>query len=1366
MRPFKRLFSALALLLSFLSCAGREANVPPPGGEAMLVRADAFARIEGDRARVETRIAWEAPEGRFEMALPETNALSDLKAVRGEVRLARKGASSIAIGAGPGLLEAIVRHDVSVSARGSARVVRIPGFDAPDGTLQILLPGKNLLVRTSPDRPFEAIDEAGGTRLRFPAPGESQSILWCPAGREDDALLPADVSERSVWRVGPDSLRVETNLEIRPRGFFPFAIRIRPPALLEPVSIEGARMTREAGGMLRLALVAPADVARVSIVLEGPLPSGAFEAAALGGGVPLAWSAILGIAPEAGMEVRETSVREAGALEPGSLAAAFGGDASVRAGFRTSLGAIRLEAGRRKPSIRGSIRTRFAFERGEAEVRAFARVRIGGRARTTLAFRIPAGLDIRSVQGEGLAAWRVAGVRLEAEVTPGVDGENALEIEGLARVPEGSAFALPILSMAEGEEDAGKAEVVLPPGLSAVLAPGSAAEPLPSALPGGPALSFRTAPGAPPIPLLVSAPSPRVRAEVFANVRPDDAGIRIRALVRLDVRASALPSFRIPLPAGITAASVTGARVRDFGISPDGRRLWVDLAEGSIGGIEAALDLSGPAPANRTLVLGALVPEGLDAGTFAASLDPGRDAEPVEAAGTKYAQSVDPRDAPLALASLGSMASAWVSDRPDARIAMGWRPVESRFSAVSWTVARASPGGLSVRSEIALRASRGRPRRILVRLPAGARNADVTGPDVRAVRVDGAVATVDLAGFGPSISLEARFAIPARAGERSRLSPPELLGAVSTDAFIGIAPDGRSFEVRAESVPEGFSTLSPEDVPARLLALLGEVPIAAFRAGPLPAPEGLSIAAETRSRAAGTRAVLRRAEAYTILRPGGFALHGLRVRTETRGRSSLSFRIPPERFLGAYVDGAGVRATIEPDGFIRVPLPVEDKVSVVEALWTAPANLALGLAGRVCLEPPEIRTVYQGRPDDPAAAELESVDWDLRLPEDWRLWSMKGPFVPSAETPAGGLPFLPPAFARQGARVAKSGWQTLPAPVRTGAAAAVHVLLWLALAAVAGGLLIRIGLWAWAAAIRARTRAVLRSSLRTNAFRQEPRRALSYVVQAFVLVGIVAMFAAVAIPSLLRSKITANESSAIASLKTLVTAQEQYKSTSGSATYATLEQLSATTPQYVDSVLGEGKKSGYRFILVVGTPADSNWYAHAIPISSAKTGNRAFFVDSSGVIRFSMDTSPPALLAGAGAAVAAGPSPGAEASEDGEAAGDEIASADLGTGAMGSAGAVAEARPTEGPVERGRAAGALPIAIRFPAARTVSYRFSLANPGAARLEASFVSARASLAAQAGAAVALLFLAAVLARFFRARSRRGAASVRRGVSSRS
>ncbi len=93
-----------------------------------------------------------------------------------------------------------------------------------------------------------------------------------------------------------------------------------------------------------------------------------------------------------------------------------------------------------------------------------------------------------------------------------------------------------------------------------------------------------------------------------------------------------------------------------------------------------------------------------------------------------------------------------------------------------------------------------------------------------------------------------------------------------------------------------------------------------------------------------------------------------------------------------------------------------------------------------------------------------------------------------------------------------------------------------------------------------------------------------------------------------------NEKSAIAALNTFVTAEEQFKC--GGGIYASLPALSDSTPPYLSDELGSGTKDGYAFAHVVGTPADSNWYAQGNPILPGKTGRRYFFVDSSGVVRF------------------------------------------------------------------------------------------------------------------------------------------------------
>ena len=118
------------------------------------------------------------------------------------------------------------------------------------------------------------------------------------------------------------------------------------------------------------------------------------------------------------------------------------------------------------------------------------------------------------------------------------------------------------------------------------------------------------------------------------------------------------------------------------------------------------------------------------------------------------------------------------------------------------------------------------------------------------------------------------------------------------------------------------------------------------------------------------------------------------------------------------------------------------------------------------------------------------------------------------------------------------------------------------------------------------------------------------LIELMIVVAIIAIIAAIAIPSLLNARKAGNEASAISSLRTLTTVNEQYRTRFQS--YSTsLANLSAAT--YIDSVLGSGTKSGYTFTFAGGT---NTWTVSGVPTTSGTTGDRGFFADQSGVIRF------------------------------------------------------------------------------------------------------------------------------------------------------
>mgnify|MGYP003572384827 CR=1 FL=1 len=131
------------------------------------------------------------------------------------------------------------------------------------------------------------------------------------------------------------------------------------------------------------------------------------------------------------------------------------------------------------------------------------------------------------------------------------------------------------------------------------------------------------------------------------------------------------------------------------------------------------------------------------------------------------------------------------------------------------------------------------------------------------------------------------------------------------------------------------------------------------------------------------------------------------------------------------------------------------------------------------------------------------------------------------------------------------------------------------------------------------------------------------LIELMIVVAIIAIIAAIAIPNLLRARMTANEGSASGSMRTISTAEVAYQQaaiedsdTDGMGDYGKLAKLSVQTPPFIDEVLGSGKKSGYSYTDVVTTGPTTSYNITATPLTAGKTGNKSFYVDESGVIRF------------------------------------------------------------------------------------------------------------------------------------------------------
>ncbi len=125
------------------------------------------------------------------------------------------------------------------------------------------------------------------------------------------------------------------------------------------------------------------------------------------------------------------------------------------------------------------------------------------------------------------------------------------------------------------------------------------------------------------------------------------------------------------------------------------------------------------------------------------------------------------------------------------------------------------------------------------------------------------------------------------------------------------------------------------------------------------------------------------------------------------------------------------------------------------------------------------------------------------------------------------------------------------------------------------------------------------------------------LVEIMIVVAIIGLLAAIAIPNLLRARLNANESAAKGSLRTLSTALESFRAAQVAPAYpGGLPVLAAANPPYIDNVLGNApfQKQGYQFNYALLNPNQFN--VTAVPVQLNVTGVNTFHVDETGVIRF------------------------------------------------------------------------------------------------------------------------------------------------------
>ncbi len=141
------------------------------------------------------------------------------------------------------------------------------------------------------------------------------------------------------------------------------------------------------------------------------------------------------------------------------------------------------------------------------------------------------------------------------------------------------------------------------------------------------------------------------------------------------------------------------------------------------------------------------------------------------------------------------------------------------------------------------------------------------------------------------------------------------------------------------------------------------------------------------------------------------------------------------------------------------------------------------------------------------------------------------------------------------------------------------------------------------------------------------------LIELLIVVVIIGIIAAIAIPNLLAARRSANEGSAISSLRTTHGAQMTYNSTLGQGEFAASFAV-LSGQNLVDSQLGAGQKSGYNFVTNNALRSATVPALFAVsanpttPTGITQTGTRSFGVSTDGVIYGAPATNAATVAAG------------------------------------------------------------------------------------------------------------------------------------------
>ncbi len=1094
-----------------------------PAASILSAKLDGAAAGGETRFQVELRLHSGAKGWQKVRVLPANAPVAAARATRGNV-LFRRGADGLeALMPEPGDYAAKLTIAAPILKKGKLSAIELALPEAPAVSIQLRLPARGLAVETEP-KCAAAVE--GRVATIYPAGTRKLTIRWLPKRLAREMACVYSLSESSQIDVAPGSLMRRAALHFYPaRGEFKsFELRVRGDATVRSVQgedIESWRVVaRGDAKLLRVRLSKPqTERYDVEVRMERAvaLPPAEVSVEPLRDARATHQRGYLAFLPSDAVAIRERGKRQATLFDVRTLDGDFVGvkhRAQRAYRFDSAAAQVSIDVIPAQPKLTAQVSSFVMLDHGLATLRTWVDYDLRGPGVYELRLALSEGLAVVEVDGRDVKAWRVDGRELTVRLRERIKGKYGLNLTSQQLFRKTNGIAVPRIETLGTESEVGYIGVSAAQGVHLQHSHSTRmrqveTNDLPDWLSlQKPRLAYAYRSRGGSLSVSTIKIEPEVAAKWFTYVEIGAQRVRREVLAVCTIRKAGIFGLRMTVPQGVTITDVQGPLIDDW--THEAGELRVKFSKEVRGAYHFQLYAETLQPSLDPLDLrsiqlhGAQQVEGwLGIGT--------KENFELSAARVRGATAIRLKATPEILQSRPEMALAYRFDERPWQAAIRATPVEPRVQAHTFSVLRFRYGNVAVDTQVRYTIEKAGVRRLVLQLPADALNVSIDARGIRGVERQAGAWRVDLDQLRRgSYQLDVSYEL-VLAGEQRTFT---YKGVVALDAErqsgkVVACQERTDVEVGLAQL-QGAATadLTPAERQRVRLPV-----VAAFHYGAAERSIGFAVA-EQRLTDAMLQASVPTCEVNTLIKRDGRAVHYLEASIQNTKKQFLTVTLGKTADLWAtYLGGEPVKPSESGPGTYTIPLTTKAGwARRVEMIWTERLP-QLGVAQRLDFKTPQFDV------------QVQQTQWRVFLPRDYQIAGTGGNVEMVSDNVLRAT-FLGMLMARSYVVLA---WGLL-------------LLICLGVPALCVGIIV------WA--VRRRTRlgyVLLPMPVRV------PR-----LLEALVAITIIAVLAAMLLPSLNRAREQAKAPSGQQNLKNIGLAIQMYISDNGG--YLMWDQHRATAP--------------------------------------------------------------------------------------------------------------------------------------------------------------------------------------------------------------